>query len=997
MAGQQVPPVREHHRSERIGRILLCQGERGAELDLITERAIAKRFSGADALANGTLVTQGVRDRPSHMPIPSALRSRSLRSQLAVTIALVSVIPVLFAAGILTARASTHRRAARGIYVAESADAVCRLTDTYLAKYTASVRTLADALPVSALVASGTAQPFGTDLSAQLARFHGAMGGFLTVLAARADGSIVAAHGRAVVRDSTASVVHTSVADRPYFRIPMRTGAAFVSDAFRGRGFGADAIVAVSAPLRDSTGALAGIVEGSLDLRVLGAEAGPFTANRTLAFVIVDRANRVVHASDQARYPLLTPLVDDPLVVALNAAAKTVPAGTKTSAAAVVANLSIKGQPTWGAACTTAHGWRVIARLAPATLRGDQRELLALGALVALLACIASVLIASWTAGRIAKPLTEVTDTLVDARSTPPMADELRTAEHTTRTSARSALASTHPNAAWEIVVLAGHLDDRLARAERAERDMHDELTHREHVIALRTQELSLTNESLAREVTASAAAHRLLGDSEHELGALFAAMQDVVLVLSADGTLLRVIPTSTDLLYRPPNNVLGKRIHEIFPVEQADQFLATIQRVVDTHETQTLDYTLELAHGLTWFESSASPLPNSTVLWIARDVTAVAVARAALENSERQYRMLIESASDIIYRTDADGRFVFANAAATVMLGLPRAEILGAHFTAFVRPDASEALTVFYQEQIRARADVTYREFPCVTPDGSEVWLGQKVQLMIERGRVVGMHAVARDITAQRAVERAKDDFVSLVSHELRTPLTSIKGSLTLLASGRVAEMPPTAQRLLAIASQNADRLVRLVNDILNLQRLGSDHDAPNIRCEEIAPVLHEAANAIRGIADAELVAVEVDTCDGDAWIDRDRMLQVLVNLLGNAVKFSQPGGIVTLSATREESQWRIRVRDQGRGIPASELERIFERFHQVDATDARAHAGSGLGLSICRRIVEQHSGQISATSELQIGSVFTVTLPCDPVSTTALLASAVLTGATA
>lgn len=941
------------------------------------------------------MVTRGVRDRPFHMPIPAALRSRSLRSQLAVTIALVSVIPVLFAAGILTARATTHRRAARGLYVAESADAVCRATDAYLAKYTASVRTLADALPASALLESGTRNASGFDLGAQLARFHASMGGFLTVLAASADGSIVAARGRALAQDSTAPVVHTSVADRPYFYTPMSTGAAFVSDAFRGRGFGADPIVAVSAPLRDSTGHAVGIVEGSLDLRVLGAEAGPFTANRTLAFVIVDRTNRVVHATDQVRFPLLTTLVDDPLVVALNAAAKTVPADTKISAAAVVANLSIEGHPTWGAACTTAHGWRVIARLAPATLRRDQRELLALGALVALLACIAAVLIANWTAGRIAKPLTAVTDTLVNARSTPFTADELRTVAHTTRMGARAALASTHPNAAWEIVVLAGHLDDRLARAERAEREMQDELAHREHVITLRTQELSLTNESLAREVTASAGAHRSLADSERELRALFATMQDVVLVFDTDGTYLRVIATAPDLLYQPPDKVLGKRLHEIFPVAQADRFLATIQRAVDKQETQSLDYTLELANGLTWFEGTASPLANGTVLWIARDVTAVAVARAALEHSERQYRMLIESASDIIYRTDADGRFVFANAAATVMLGLPRAEILGAHFTAFVRPDAWEALTVFYQEQIRARAEVTYREFPCVTPDGSEFWLGQKVQLMIERGRVVGMHAVARDITAQRAVERAKDDFVSLVSHELRTPLTSIKGSLTLLASGRVAEMPPTAQRLLAIASQNADRLVRLVNDILNLQRLGSEHDSPHIRCEEFAPVLHEAANAIRGIADAEFVAVEVDACDGPAWIDRDRMLQVLVNLLGNAVKFSQPGGVVTLSATQEDSQWRIDVRDQGRGIPASELERIFERFYQVDATDARAHAGSGLGLSICRRIVEQHSGQISVTSELQIGSVFTVTLPCDPVRTTASLASAVLTGA--
>ena len=483
------------------------------------------------------------------MPMPGALRPQSLRSQLAVTIALVSVVPVLLAAGILTARATAHLRAARGTYVAESAEAVCRATDAYLAKYTASVGTLADALPASALLANGPGHPSFSDLSAQLARFHGSVGGFLTVLAARADGSIVAAHGQGLARDSSVSVLHTSIADRPYFRVPMSTGAAFVSDAFLGRGFGADAIVAVSAPLRDSTGVAVGIVEGSLDLRVLGAEADPFTANRTLAFVIVDRANRVMHATDRVRFPLLTRFIDDPLVVALNTAVKSVGADTKNSASAVVVNLAIEGQPTWGAACTTRHGWRVIARLAPAALRRDQRELLALGALVALLACIASVLIASWTAGRIAKPLTAVTDTLFDAGSTPPTADEPRTDERTTRPSARAALASTHPNAACEIVVLAGHLDDRLARAERAEREMQDALAHRELVIALRTSELSVTNQSLAHEVDATATAHRLLEDSERELRALFAAMQDVVLVLDTDGTYLRVRPTAPDLL----------------------------------------------------------------------------------------------------------------------------------------------------------------------------------------------------------------------------------------------------------------------------------------------------------------------------------------------------------------------------------------------------------------------------------------------------------------
>ncbi len=899
------------------------------------------------------------------MRTPAVFRSRSLRQQFAITIALVSVVSVLLAAGMLTARATAHRRDARRLYLAESADAVCRATDAYLDKYVASIRTLADATPPSALLGAGATRSSRPVIGASLARFHSARAGFLTVLAARGDGVIVAAHGHGIRPDIAVSGASSNVSDRDYFRTAIRTGTPFISDAFRGRGFGADAIVAISAPIRDSAGVATGIVEGSLDLRAFGAEAGPFTSNRNLAFLIVDRAARVVHATEGARFPLLTRPLGDPLFVALGAVGGVAMPPVQQPSPSMVVELPINGHVTWGAACITRYGWRVIARLEPSALQRDQRELLALGGVVALVACMASMLIAGWTASRIAKPLTAVTTAVGIGARVAGDPNHVGYPPSTRRTSARTVLGTTHPDAAWEIVALAEHLDERLARAERAEREMQHELTRREHVIAQRTQELSDTNRSLA--------------DSERELRALFAAMNDVVLVLDAQGTFLRVIPTAPDLLYRPRDEVIGKRLHEIFPVEQADRFLATVQRVIETQQAQSLDYTLELAHGLTWFESTASPLADGTVLWVARDTTAVAVARTALEESERQHRMLIETAPDIIYRTDTDGRIVFVNAAASAILGLPNADILGAHFSALVQPDAVQVLTAFYQDQIRERVEVTYREVPCISRDGREVWVGQHVRLMVERERVVGMHAVARDITAQHAIERAKDDFVSLVSHELRTPLTSIKGSLALLASGRIETLSPTAQRLLAMASQNADRLVRMVNGILDLQRLDSQPASATICREALAPVLHEAANAVRGIADAELVTVHVDDCTGDAWIDRDRMVQVLVNLLGNAIKFSHPGGIVTLSAVREHGHWHIDVRDHGCGIPVGELERIFERFHQVDASDARAHAGSGLGLSICRQIVAQHAGHITATSELQHGSVFTVTLPCD------------------
>jgi signal transduction histidine kinase len=236
----------------------------------------------------------------------------------------------------------------------------------------------------------------------------------------------------------------------------------------------------------------------------------------------------------------------------------------------------------------------------------------------------------------------------------------------------------------------------------------------------------------------------------------------------------------------------------------------------------------------------------------------------------------------------------------------------------------------------------------------------------------------VLQDITTRKEAEQVKDEFISVVGHELRTPLTSIRGSLGLLEGGVFGELPEEAANMLALAVINTDRLVRLINDILDIERM----DAGRVELE-LAPIkaselVNSAMQIIQmTVTQAELtLTTEVDD-DLTVAVDADRIVQVLVNLLGNAVKFSPHHSTITVTATAEHGCARFAVTDTGRGIPVDQLGTIFERFRQVDASDAREKGGSGLGLAIARNIVEHHDGQMGVESKVGQGSTFYFMLP--------------------
>jgi len=237
-----------------------------------------------------------------------------------------------------------------------------------------------------------------------------------------------------------------------------------------------------------------------------------------------------------------------------------------------------------------------------------------------------------------------------------------------------------------------------------------------------------------------------------------------------------------------------------------------------------------------------------------------------------------------------------------------------------------------------------------------------------------------------RKHLDTLKDEFISTVSHELRTPLTSIRGALGLLSAGVLGKVDDKAQNLLRIASTNTDRLVRLINDILDLERMDSGRAPLHLRRCLLNEIVQQAADTMRAMAEGSGIRIDIvhdpqaDSISFDG--DSDRMQQVLVNLFSNAIKFSPHGSIIRVVSGYDGDNLLLRIEDSGRGVPADKLETIFDRFQQVEASDARQKGGTGLGLAICRSILAQHGGAIWAERNDEddhdrAGTTFTLRIP--------------------
>jgi PAS domain S-box-containing protein len=358
--------------------------------------------------------------------------------------------------------------------------------------------------------------------------------------------------------------------------------------------------------------------------------------------------------------------------------------------------------------------------------------------------------------------------------------------------------------------------------------------------------------------------------------------------------------------------------------------------------------------------------------------------ALATVRASQQRIVNIIETAQDAFISVDMDGCITDWNSAAQAMFGWSRQEAVGRLLADVTIPErhrasARQALRHFRET---GELDLLGRrvERNLIRRDGVEITAEMTVGL-VGTGEGVFFSVFLHDVSERKEVERLKNEFVSTVSHELRTPLTAITASLSLLADGMAGELPPDAKGLVDVASASSERLVRLIGDVLDIQKMEAGQMAYHRVPQALRPIAEGAVAAMDSFAAQAGVTLVFeageDAGGARAEVDRDRLTQVLTNLLSNAIKFSEAGGEVLTGLAAHGGMVRIAVSDRGAGIPAAFRERIFQRFAQADGADSRRKGGTGLGLSICKTIVEEHGGRIWFETAEGEGTSFFVELP--------------------
>jgi PAS domain S-box-containing protein len=549
--------------------------------------------------------------------------------------------------------------------------------------------------------------------------------------------------------------------------------------------------------------------------------------------------------------------------------------------------------------------------------------------------------------------------------------------------------------------------NQRLARAHEMIEDLaalhvlldDAETSCRDYALSGRTEslkpyeavlaQLDITMQVLRRDLAAGPNRSRQFQELEAVVNARLEIMKELVQARSASG-----LEAAVRVLQSDRGKNLTDQIRQQISIVQTEERNDLLDRERESRERARSTI---LGVGVTCLVGIVLLLTASLV--IVRLDRQSESDHIALQNAERIQRTILNSAAYSMISTDKTGLILTVNAATEKWLQYRGAEIAGSsilrlHDAAELQSRGVQLTRAMgmpvggdYQALVTKAGYGVADYFECtyVRKDGTRFPVSLSVTALRTGGNdLAGYLMIATDLSDQRAIEKMKDEFVSVVSHELRTPLTSIKGALGLLVGGVTGPLPPKAREMAQIALSNSDRLSRLVDDILDLQRIESGRITMDKRLCNVAALMKESSVSVRLVAEGEGVTIEVSPCAGSINADQERMVQALVNLLGNAIKFSPRGGRIEFAAERTGRSVVFRVEDNGRGIPKDKLETIFERFQQVDASDAREKGGTGLGLAIVRSIVQQHGGRVWAESDLGGGSKFCIQLPLESDSMT-------------
>jgi PAS domain S-box-containing protein len=488
-------------------------------------------------------------------------------------------------------------------------------------------------------------------------------------------------------------------------------------------------------------------------------------------------------------------------------------------------------------------------------------------------------------------------------------------------------------------------------------------------------------------DVTAQRETELALRSSELRYRQLIEGSLGMICTHDLNGFLLSINTHAAQALGYTPEEMIGRCVLDFILPEHRHGWDSYWKAIAETGEDQGRLYMARKdgSHCVIAFRNKLVQLPGSApfVLGHGIDITDKTVAEARLHTLMRQRQSILDSVGDGIYGIDMEGRIVFVNQVGAHLLGYTQQEMQGQLIHPLIHHSRSDGTphepedciilsTLHRHSPTRVRNEVFWRR------DGTSIPVEYVACPLIDEGQVTGAVVAYQDVTEQRRLERMKDEFISTVSHELRTPLTSLRAALGLVAGGALVSRPDKAEQMIEVALGNCNRLVNLVNDILDFERIGAGKlrlDPSDVSANDL---LSRATALQRTGAVRAGLSFRIEAEPINLWVDSERIVQTLSKLLGNAIKFSPPQSEICVRAHAiSETEALIEVQDHGRGIPPEMLNTIFDRFQQVDASDSRALGGAGLGLALCRSLVDLHGGKIWAESTVGQGSSFFFTVP--------------------
>jgi PAS domain S-box-containing protein len=468
------------------------------------------------------------------------------------------------------------------------------------------------------------------------------------------------------------------------------------------------------------------------------------------------------------------------------------------------------------------------------------------------------------------------------------------------------------------------------------------------------------------------------LTEAYHKERAMLENALDVICSIDAEGRFRKVSPASLEVLGYLPEELMGRKYTDLLVLEDVEPTVEAVEKIMSQdEEPQPIENRAIRKDGtvvhILW---SAFWAPAEQAMFcVVHDITERKIAENQLRASEARVRMIFENAPVALLVIDTRGVIKLSNPAAEQMFGY-RAQELSDRHVSFLMPKSPEFDEIEFSEDMYTNMVGHVKEVEAQSRTGN-VFPIELTLANFTTGEGERFLAAMLDVSERHEMERLKREFVSTVSHELRTPLTAIRGSLTLLSVGAMGGLTEQAKKVVTIAERNSIRLINLINDLLDIEKLEAGKLEMVFDAAPLQNAIERSVESVKAFGDQYGIKVESATTDAAVFADSDRLVQVIINLLSNAIKYSPRDGLVSVEVSKKQDSVWVGIKDRGRGIPADFKDKIFERFQQVEAADAKQKGGTGLGLAICKAIVEQHNGVIGVDSEEGKGSTFWFEIP--------------------